>query len=43
MSAAEMEKNGITILTGCTVTKIDKHGKDSPPICRTAPASPPTR
>ena len=25
---AEMEKAGITILTGCTVNKIDKHGKD---------------
>jgi len=25
---AEMEKQGITILTGCTVTKIDKHGND---------------
>jgi glutathione reductase (NADPH) len=25
---AEMEKRGITILTGCTVTKVDKHGKD---------------
>ncbi|GLH76158.1 glutathione-disulfide reductase [Bradyrhizobium sp. SSBR45G] len=25
---AEMEKEGITILTGCTVTSIDKHGKD---------------
>ncbi|WMT78260.1 glutathione-disulfide reductase [Bradyrhizobium sp. Ash2021] len=25
---AEMEKQGITILTGCTVTRIDKHGKD---------------
>src|SRR5260370_2931223 len=25
---AEMEKQGITILTGCTVNKIDKHGKD---------------
>jgi glutathione reductase (NADPH) len=25
---AEMEKQGITILTGCTVTKVDKHGKD---------------
>src|ERR1700692_4909020 len=24
----EMEKQGITILTGCTVNKIDKHGKD---------------
>lgn len=24
----EMEKRGITILTGCTVNKIDKHGKD---------------
>src|SRR6202034_3922521 len=24
----EMEKAGITILTGCTVTKVDKHGKD---------------
>jgi glutathione reductase (NADPH) len=23
---AEMEKEGITILTGCTVTKVDKHG-----------------
>src|ERR1700761_6244955 len=28
---AEMEKEGITILTGCTVTKVDKHGKDYPP------------
>ncbi|MGJ5020500.1 glutathione-disulfide reductase [Bradyrhizobium oligotrophicum] len=25
---AEMEKEGITILTGCTVTSVDKHGKD---------------
>jgi glutathione reductase (NADPH) len=25
---AEMEKRGITILTGCTVDKIDKHGKE---------------
>jgi glutathione reductase (NADPH) len=25
---AEMEKRGITILTGCTVTKIDRHGKE---------------
>src|SRR5580698_7881890 len=25
---SEMEKSGITILTGCTVTKVDKHGKD---------------
>jgi glutathione reductase (NADPH) len=25
---AEMEKRGITILTGCTVTKVDKHGKE---------------
>ena len=25
---SEMEKRGITILTGCTVTKVDKHGKD---------------
>ena len=25
---AEMEKNGITILTGCTVAKIDKHGHE---------------
>src|SRR6202051_2404686 len=25
---AEMEKEGITILTGCTVEKIDKHGKE---------------
>jgi glutathione reductase (NADPH) len=24
----EMEKEGITILTGCTVNKIDKHGKE---------------
>jgi glutathione reductase (NADPH) len=24
----EMEKAGITILTGCTVTKVDKHGRD---------------
>ncbi|WP_315720747.1 MULTISPECIES: glutathione-disulfide reductase [unclassified Bradyrhizobium] len=25
---AEMEKEGITILTGCTVTSVDKHGRD---------------
>ncbi|MGC2775285.1 MAG: glutathione-disulfide reductase [Bradyrhizobium sp.] len=25
---AEMEKEGITILTGCTVTSVDKHGHD---------------
>jgi glutathione reductase (NADPH) len=25
---AEMEKEGITILTGCTVNKVDKHGKE---------------
>src|SRR5246127_3922809 len=25
---SEMEKSGITILTGCTITKVDKHGKD---------------
>ena len=25
---AEMEKGGITILTGCTVNKVDKHGKE---------------
>jgi glutathione reductase (NADPH) len=25
---AEMEKNGITILTGCTVDKVDKHGSE---------------
>jgi glutathione reductase (NADPH) len=25
---AEMEKRGITILTGCTVAKVDKHGKE---------------
>ncbi|MBV9560810.1 MAG: glutathione-disulfide reductase [Bradyrhizobium sp.] len=25
---AEMEREGITVLTGCTVTKIDKHGRD---------------
>src|ERR1700688_790788 len=25
---AEMEKEGITILTGCTVEKIDKHGRE---------------
>jgi glutathione reductase (NADPH) len=24
----EMEKQGITILTGCTATKVDKHGKE---------------
>jgi glutathione reductase (NADPH) len=24
----EMEKRGITILTGCTITAVDKHGKD---------------
>ena len=24
----EMEKRGITIITGCTVAKVDKHGKD---------------
>ncbi|MCA6124486.1 glutathione-disulfide reductase [Bradyrhizobium sp. WSM 1704] len=25
---AEMEKHGITIITGCTVAKVDKHGKE---------------
>src|SRR6478752_825526 len=25
---AEMEKQGITIITGCTVNKVDKHGKE---------------
>jgi glutathione reductase (NADPH) len=25
---SEMEKNGITILTGCTVNKVEKHGKE---------------
>ncbi|UGA46100.1 glutathione-disulfide reductase [Bradyrhizobium quebecense] len=25
---AEMEKRGITIITGCTVAKVDKHGRD---------------
>src|ERR1700733_2717601 len=25
---SEMEKAGITVLTGCTVTKVDKHGHD---------------
>jgi glutathione reductase (NADPH) len=25
---AEMEKEGITILTGCTINKIDKHGRE---------------
>src|SRR5215216_561041 len=25
---AEMEKQGITILTGCTVNRVDKHGKE---------------
>jgi len=25
---SEMEKDGITILTGCTVNKVDKHGKE---------------
>ncbi|WP_050404700.1 glutathione-disulfide reductase [Bradyrhizobium embrapense] len=25
---AEMEKRGITIITGCTVAKVDRHGKD---------------
>jgi glutathione reductase (NADPH) len=25
---SEMEKEGITILTGCTVNKVDKHGKE---------------
>ena len=24
----EMEKRGITILTGCTIDKVDKHGKE---------------
>jgi glutathione reductase (NADPH) len=26
---SEMEKDGITILTGCTVNKVDKHGQES--------------
>ena len=25
---SEMEKEGITVLTGCTVNRVDKHGKD---------------
>jgi glutathione reductase (NADPH) len=25
---SEMEKSGITVLTGCTVTRVDRHGKD---------------
>src|SRR5258705_9198897 len=25
---AEMEKKGITIITGCTISKVDRHGKD---------------
>ncbi|KIU43290.1 MULTISPECIES: glutathione-disulfide reductase [Bradyrhizobium] len=25
---SEMEKRGITIITGCTVTKVDRHGRD---------------
>jgi glutathione reductase (NADPH) len=25
---SEMEKRGITVLTGCTVTKVDRHGKE---------------
>jgi glutathione reductase (NADPH) len=25
---AEMEREGITIITGCTVTKVDRHGKE---------------
>jgi glutathione reductase (NADPH) len=25
---AEMEKEGITILTGCTISKVDRHGKE---------------
>jgi glutathione reductase (NADPH) len=25
---AEMEKRGITIITGCTIAKVDKHGRD---------------
>jgi glutathione reductase (NADPH) len=25
---SEMEKDGITVLTGCTVNKVDKHGKE---------------
>jgi glutathione reductase (NADPH) len=25
---AEMEREGITVLTGCTVTKVDRHGKE---------------
>ena len=25
---AEMEKHGITIITGCTIDKVDKHGKE---------------
>ena len=41
---AEMEKAGITILTGCTVTgRSTSTARISRPICRTDRASPPTR
>ena len=40
----EMEKQGITILTGCTVdARSTGTARTSPRICRTARASPPTR
>ena len=42
---AEMEKQGITILTGCTITKVEIRARprNSPRICRTGRALPRTR
>jgi len=36
---AEMEKEGVTILTGNTVSKVEKHGRNSPRICVMVPTS----
>ena len=38
---AEMEKEGITILTGCTVNKVDKHGEEFTSHLSNGSASPP--
>jgi glutathione reductase (NADPH) len=40
---SEMEKAGITVLTGCIVTKVEKHGESFSAHLRADRASPPIR
>src|SRR6516165_2818106 len=40
---SEMEKEGITILTGCTVTAVASQGEEFPSHLRTGPSVPPSR